>query len=48
MSSSRKKQLQLTVSLLGQYWCEHLLKKLENEIPNIRNCSAATIREYIY
>ena len=48
MSSSRKKQLQLTVSLLGQYWGEHLLKKLENEIPNIRNCSDATIRECIY
>ena len=48
MSSSRKKQLELTVALLGEYWGEKLLCKLEKEISGIRKRSDATIRECIY
>lgn len=48
MSSSRKQQLGLVTALLGNYWGERLLKKLEEEIPFIRKRSDATIRECIY
>jgi hypothetical protein len=48
MSSSRVKQLHLTISLIGKHYGEILLQKLEKEIPNIRNRSDASIKEYIY
>ena len=48
MSSSRVKQLHLTISLIGKHYGEILLQKLEKEIPNIRNRSDATIKECIY